>query len=140
MKYVQAAPFINVMNNEVLRIENSTPEQVLSQEKLFKEARVCDVLALVCGAYIPMQGQVLTIQEVRKFHAIMDMVEGTYTPDYWMVFSDEEMLILIKIVSWTLPRMSPVLLRNADHLLEILETAPSKDPALEEEKVANAQR
>ncbi|KKM55241.1 hypothetical protein LCGC14_1552830, partial [marine sediment metagenome] len=42
MKYILASLFINVINNEVLRIEVSTPEQLLQQEQVFKEAQVSD--------------------------------------------------------------------------------------------------
>ncbi len=138
MRYVQAAPFINVMNNEVLKIENTTPEQVLRQDQVSKEAQVSDILALVCGAYVPSPGEVLTIHQVRRFHSIMDIIEGTYTINDWMAFGEEEIAILIQLISWTLPRMAPVLLRNADNLLSLLESSPTKDPRPAEAPVANS--
>ncbi len=141
MKFISADLFINVMNGKVLVIENSTPEQVLSSEQVSKEAQTTDLLLLVCNNYLPMQGQVLTIQEVRKFHNLMSTLETTYKPQGdFAVVSEEEMAVLLKICAWTLPRMSPVMLRNSDRLLNILETAPSKKPEGIAEPSANTQR
>ena len=139
MKYIQAAPYINIMNGEVLRVENSTPEQVLQSEQVFKEAQVPDVLLFICNNYTPAAGQVLTIQEVRKFNNLMTTLEKTYGPAGWAAFSEEEIIVLIKICSWTLPRLNPVLLRNADRLLDILEKAPNAIPEQVAED-ANTQR
>lgn len=129
MKYIQNAPFINVITGETLQIEYSTPEEVLNQNRVFKEAYVTDVLLLVCNNYVPAPGQVLSIQEVRKFHSVMTTLESAEDHiQSWILFSEEELGVLIKICSWTLPRMAPVLLRNTDSLLEILETALEKIP------------
>ena len=141
MKFISADLFINVMNEEVLRIENTSPEQVLASEQVFKEAQTTDLLLLVCNTYVPMQGQVLTIQEVRKFNNLMTTLEDTYKPQNdFAVVSEEEMAVLLKICAWTLPRMSPVMLRNSDRLLSILETAPNKKPEEATKESANTQR
>ncbi len=146
MKFISADLFINVMNEEVLRIESTTPEQVLANEHLSKEAQTTDLLLLVCNTYLPTPGQVLSIQEVRKFHNLMTTLEDTYKPQNdFVVISEEEMAVLLKICAWTLPRMSPVMLRNSDRLLNILEQAPNKKPApvhqdIPVEEDANPQR
>ncbi len=145
MKFISADLYINVMNEEVLVIENSTPEQILSSEQISKEAQTTDLLLLVCNTYVPTPGQVLSIQEVRKFHNLLTTLEETYKPQGdFAVVSEEEMGVLLKICAWTLPRMAPVMLRNSDRLLSILEQAPSKKPELvqimSDEAYENSQR
>ena len=141
MKYIQAAPFINIINEEVLRIENSTPEQVLASEQVYIEARITDVLLLICNAYIPAPQQTLSIQGVRKFNNVMTTLERKYGPDGWMVFSEEELVVLEQICNWTIPRMAPVLLRNADRILSIIEQAPNAIPEqVAEDRDANTKR
>jgi len=141
VKYILASLFINVINNEVLRIEVSTPEQLLQQEQAFKEAQVSDMLLFICNSYIPAPGETLSIQEVRKYNNVMTTLEHKYKPIEWMVFSEEELVLLQKVCAWTLPRMLSVMLRNADSLFVLLENAPSTMPANEEATVLeNSQR
>jgi len=84
---------------------------------------VGELLRLCLNEYQPQKDQVLTVSDWRSINKVFDVLnagEGT------MAFEDTDYNIMVKAIEWVVPI---VLRRSSPILVDLLSTAPKKDPS-----------